>query len=156
MIKNIVFILVIISASCFAQKGLGRNMMNNEKVDQLINSKLISVLNLDEETSMRFFARKQSHRNRMKELSARRDSILYILKNKIKNKDGSYFSDIDASLNIESEVVAERRSFIKSLYDIFSDEQVASFILFERRLRKEVRDLIMEKRRMRKMQKNMR
>ncbi|MFA8343090.1 MAG: hypothetical protein ACEPO8_09000 [Rhodothermaceae bacterium] len=155
MIKKIILFLIM-TAVCFAQGGFERKMMDNEKIEQLINSKLISVLNLDEKTSLRFFARRTAHKNRMKELSKEKDSILHALRKQVKNKDGSYFSTIEASLNIESEIVAERNSFIKGLSDILTEEQVASFILFERRLRKEVRNLIMGQRKMRKMHKNMR
>lgn len=155
MIRTIVFVICIFPFFCYAQDGIDRRMLKNDRIEQLINSRIIGVLNLDEETSLRFFARRSSHRNKMKELSSKKDSILITLNKKLKGEEGSYFSTVQASLNIETEIVKERNSYVNGLYEILSDEQVATLIVFERKLRKEVKNLIMDKRKMRNMKKNM-
>lgn len=154
MLKKMIFSVFLFSMLSFAQKGFEGPPPRNERMEQLINARLIKSLDLDEETSVRFFARRNAHRQKMKELSEKRDSILKYLHNQLKGEKGSYFSIIQASLNVENEIVAEKNNFINSLNDILSEKQVASFVVFEVKLRREVRNLIMDKRKMQRKQKN--
>lgn len=154
--KKFAFLLFVLSVFSFAQDEFDDRMMQNKRVEQLINSRIIQVLNLDEQTSLRFFARRNDHRNQMRELSNRRDSILTELRKQLKGEKGGYFSIIQASLNVEAEILDEKNSFLLNLREILSEEQIATYVIFERRLRKEVRDLIMDKRREQKPPKNRR
>ena len=157
MLYKFLLLLTIFSLSLFAQGGFDQPPMpRNERMEQLINARLIKVLALDEETSIRFFSRRSAHQEKMRELTKKREGILRELNNQLKAEKGGYFSTIQASLNVENEIVTEKSNFITGLKEIMSEEKIATFMIFELKLRREVRKAIMDKRKSQKLLKNRR
>ena len=52
---------------------------------------------------------------------------------------------ISQSLKIEEEVYEERKEFIESLKEILKVDQIAKLILFEKKFKNDVRDLLIER-----------
>ena len=157
MLYKYLLIATIFSISLFAQREFDqRPLSRNERMEQLINSRLIKSLALDEETSIRFFSRRNIHQEKMRELTKKREGILRELNKQLKDEKGGYFSTIEASLNVENEIVAEKRNFITGLKEIMPEDKIATFIIFEMKLRKEVRKLIMDNRKAQRLKKNRR
>ena len=52
---------------------------------------------------------------------------------------------INGSVNIEKKIMGERVEFLNSLDNLLSSEQIAKVILFVRKFKKDVRDLLIER-----------
>jgi len=117
-----------------------------EKIEALEKIKLLEVLDMNEETAIKFFARRNEHQQKMKELFYGIDEKL----DKIKDKTSSTKDDNDPELKklIDNYLLAhqkldeERKRFFNSLNDILTYKQIAEFTLFERRFREEIRDVL--------------
>lgn len=139
-------ILILFSPEFFAQvnKKDGR-----EKIEALEKLKLIEVLKMDEETSVKFFTRRNEHQGKMKDLFRELDSK----RENIKNKLSAVSDDNDAELKklIDSYFIThqrlddEKKRFINSLSDILTYKQIAELTLFEKRFREEIRDVLYPK-----------
>jgi hypothetical protein len=139
----LLLIIVLIPAIIFAQ-GRRDHKGPREKIEQLEKVKLIDALNMDEQTTLKFFARRNELRNRVDSLNDSLDTIVDVLEAKFPNgNESDYKSMVNKYLNIEKQIAAEHSQFISSLYDILTPEQVAKLVVFEKRFREEVRRIIM-------------
>lgn len=150
-LNSLIIILVFFSSITFAQKGRWQDEEAREKFEQLEKIKLIETLELDEETTLRFFARRTEHRKQQEELQTK-------IQQKIDNLDAisksgravtveEIKSNIEEINNLHLQFEKNRIDFINSLSDILSYEQIAKLIVFEKQFRNEVRKLIMKERR---------
>jgi hypothetical protein len=150
-INFLLLILAIFSTSLFAQKGKFQDEEAREKFEQLEKIKLIETLQMDEETTLRFFSRRTEHRNQQ-------DAIQDKIKSNIENLDvmlksgrvvttEELKSKIDEINTLELQLEKNRVEFLNSLSDILSYEQIAELIIFEKKFRNEVRKLLMKERR---------
>lgn len=144
----IVCMMILSFSFANAQMRRGdRDMKPLEQIEEWEKMKLIKVLNLNEENSVRFFARRNEHQKRVREILGKRDQLAQEIESEI--KDGSKVSDavyqeqVGKMLEFESMMMKERENFIKSLNDILTPEQVAKMTVFEIQFRKEVRDRLM-------------
>jgi hypothetical protein len=149
--KNLsLLILLLLSTTLFAQRGKWQDEEAREKFEQLEKIKLIETLEMDEETTLRFFARRTEHKKMQ-------DDIQVKLQQKIENldvifKSGRVATDEEIKTNINEinnmqlQFDKNRVDFVNSLSDILSYEQIAKLIIFEKKFRNEVRKLIMKER----------
>ena len=153
---KITFLSLLLFASLFAQKDKWQDDNMREKFEELEKIKLIETLQMDEETTLRFFSRQSEHKNEqreiMDEIKQDIDDLDAMLKSgrpvtteELKKK----ISDIN---DLELKLDQNRVAFINSLSDILSYEQIAQLIIFERTFRNEVRKMIMKDRRQQKNQ----
>jgi hypothetical protein len=164
--KKIVFLLTVIlflcaSAGTFAQngkhknKGMGFGQGAREKIEALEKAKLIDELNMSEELSVRFFAKRNDHMERMKkydnELENTEDNLQKAL-DEGKN-DQALKKLINDYRSTQEKIVKEKIQFLNSLSSILSTKQMAKYIVFENKFREEVRNIIMRERN-KKMNKN--
>ncbi|MEW6510067.1 MAG: hypothetical protein AB1428_03825 [Bacteroidota bacterium] len=124
-----------------------------ERIEQLRKVRLIEMLELNEDQSVRFFARLNEHENRrralMKEKGDALDRIERLIRN---NADAEEFNKEFAEVAaIDDSVAAEQRRFLAGLSDILSVEQRGKMLLFERRFEKELREAMREAQRRRRM-----
>jgi hypothetical protein len=114
-----------------------------DKLNQLEKIKLIEVLEMDEETTLRFFSRRSEHQIKMEKLNERVDEI--ITQMEVIFKDGKVYTEaelkslIEEANAIHTETVQSKLNFINSLDDILSTEQIAKLIIFERRFKDELK-----------------
>jgi vacuolar-type H+-ATPase subunit I/STV1 len=148
---KIAFLSLLLFASLFAQKDKWQDDNMREKFEELEKIKIIETLQMDEETTLRFFSRQSEHKNEqreiMDEIKQDIDDLDAMLKSgrpvtteELKKK----ISDIN---DLELKLDQNRVAFINSLSDILSYEQIAQLIIFERTFRNEVRKMIMKDRR---------
>ncbi|MBE2281240.1 MAG: hypothetical protein IAE91_12675 [Ignavibacteriaceae bacterium] len=101
---------------------------------------------MDENTSIKFFARRNEMKQKMDQLRKRADNLVEEMAKQIKDggiKDDKYVKTNAASLfNINREMIKTREDFVNNLFDLLSVEQVAKFLIFEKRFREEIRELI--------------
>jgi tyrosyl-tRNA synthetase len=108
-------------------------------------------LQMDEETTLRFFSRKSAHKLEQDEIQEKIksniDNLDVILKSSKAATTEELKSKIDEINNLELQLEKNKVEFINSLSDILSYEQIAKMIIFEKRFRNEVRKLLMRDRR---------
>ncbi len=143
-------IFIMLSTNLFAQRGKWQDEEAREKFEQLEKIKLIETLEMDEETTLRFFARRTEHRKQQ-------DEIQRNIQQKIDNLDVIFKSgraatvdeiktNIDEINNLQLQFDKGRVDFVNSLSDILSYEQIGKLIIFEKRFRNEVRKLLIKER----------
>ena len=143
VISLMICLTVIASMQTFAQMGDGPPRHMREKLDQLEKIKLIEALDMDEETTLKFFSRRNEHQMKMDELVNRADEI--ILQMEVIFKSGKVYTEaelkslINEANTIHNEIGQEKSKFINSLDDILTTEQIAKLIIFERRFKDELR-----------------
>jgi len=125
----------------FAQeKPLFECSPKSERFRQMEKLKLIEILNMDEETSIRFFARRNKNTEEIRKLVEQRDKLLQKLADNLTNDADHYKSLTDKILQLEKAIFDKRAAFVNSLNDILNEEQIAKLIVFENRFKKELRE----------------
>ncbi len=144
-----VLLVLLISFVGMPQRMHDKLNKNKGKLEQLEKIKLIDALELDEETSIRFFARRNQSRKDIDELEKKSDNILIQLENTLKDNDPK-LADKQKNLIVDllktrQQIVTEKQKFIDSLSDILSSGQVARLLVFEKRFREEIRNVLFDK-----------
>lgn len=145
--KKVVILIsftLLICSFTTAQRNEKRD--SKEKIAALEKIKLIESLNMDEDTVVKFFARRNEHQEKMKELLSELDEK----RNKIKDKISSAKDDNDPEFkklienyfSAQQKLEEERQTFFNTLTDILTYRQMAELTLFERRFREEIRDVL--------------
>lgn len=147
--KKLIFIIIIlIIPSLLAQnkRQLHKDQMN--KIEQLEKIKLIEILNLNEEATLRFFARFNEHRQQMEEYKKEADDYLGKLKLAISKpgKNDNLKESIDSYLALGEKASKSKSEFTNSLSDILTDEQIAKFLVFEMKFREDIRGMLFKMR----------
>ncbi|MBZ0198441.1 MAG: hypothetical protein K8H86_01135, partial [Ignavibacteriaceae bacterium] len=150
IMKQILLLLMLSLAVNFAADAQNRKMGGNDKIEQLEKLRLIEILNLDEETSIRFFTRHSEFKKVTEDYHTRLDNQIKVLDELIKNGNQSSSAEYKKQINeywkTESELVNERKKFYDSLSNLLTDEQIAKLIVFERHFRDEIRHILMKNR----------
>lgn len=128
-----------------------RQRPSMQKIEQLEKAKLIEVLDLDEETAVRFFVRRKDYREKQHEFFKRRDELVKI--NEKKLLDGKTIPDKECKeltnemLSIELEIFQEKEKFFNSLHDILTPQQILKLAVFDNRFMREIREVLMGRKR---------
>ncbi|MDH3269458.1 MAG: hypothetical protein OEM46_11460 [Ignavibacteria bacterium] len=150
-VSLIVLTVLFFSTNLFSQKGKWKDEEMRARFEELENIKLIETLQMDEETTLRFFSRKSEHKLQQNEIQGKIrtdiDNLAVILKSGRAVTTEDLKSKINEINNLQLQFEKNRVDFINSLSDILSYEQIAKLIIFEKRFRNEVRKLIMRDRR---------
>ena len=146
----ILTILIIFSGSIYSQREKWRDDEMREKFEQLEKIKLIETLELNEETTLRFFARKAEHQRRQDEIQDKLSEKIDKLEVIFKSGRVATVDELKKNINeinaLHSELEKNRADFINSLSDVLSYEQIAKLLIFERSFRDEIRRLIIKDR----------
>lgn len=141
---------LFISQSILGQ-GFGRGdhfgFGKQNRIRELEKLKLIEVLNMDEDTSIRFFARRNEHMQNQRRLNEKREKLLTSIDDILENQSDTEKKEliktrIKEILDVENELVSERANFLNSLTDLLTAEQIAKMLAFELRFRNEIRNLL--------------
>jgi len=113
--------------------------------------KLIEALDLDEETSIRFFARRNDSKKEIQELEMKAQDIISELEKSFnsenKNQSENQKQLISEMLKTRESIELKRNQFISSIYDILTVEQIGKLIVFEKKFRDEIRQVLFDKKR---------
>ena len=117
-----------------------------ERVEQWKKVRLIEMLSLSEDQSVRFFARLNEHENTRRSLVKERGEALDRIERLVRNKaEGpEYEKVIPDVLAADVKIHDEQKRFFGSLGDILSSEQRAKLLLFERHFERELREAMRE------------
>jgi hypothetical protein len=146
----VISLILVCSTINFAQMGDKPPHHMREKIKHLEKIKLIETLDMDEETTLRFFSRKNGLQNRLEDLSEQADQIINQMETIFKAGKVYTEEELKSLINevntIHTEMEKEKADFINSLDDILTTEQIAKFIIFERRFKNELRNAMFKKR----------
>ena len=147
--KNFFLISVFFMSFSFitAQRMHKPHKFMREKYRQLEKLKLLEVLQLDEETAIRFFSRRDKFYKEQKNILDKRKSLIEKAEVILENKSGDYDSVINGIKNIEEELLKKRSDFIDSVKNILTKEQIVKMIIFDFRFKEEIRGILMKKER---------
>jgi hypothetical protein len=145
----IMFAIILLSYIGFPQHMREKGIKNREKLEQLEQIKLIEALDLNEETSVRFFARRNDSKKEIQELEKKSEDIILELEKSFdtddKNQTERQKQLISEMLRTRESIELNRNQFINSLDDILSTEQIAKLIVFEKKFRDEIRNVLFER-----------
>jgi preprotein translocase subunit YajC len=143
-------VLIFLSGNLLAQREKWHDEDAKAKFEQLEKIKLIETLEMDEETTLRFFARRTEHKKQQDEIQKNIQEMIDNLDVIFKSGRAVTVEEIKADINeinnLQIQLDKNRVDFINSLSDILSYEQIAKLLVFEKRFRNEVRKLIMKER----------
>lgn len=149
-ILYITVVLLILPVLVYAQMEHRRLGGPLAKIEELEKLKLVEALKLDEETTLKFFSRRTEHRERMKKLVQNSDDKLAEMENALKQgvqiKDDEFQNLLKEYLSIEEKIANERSQFLTSLSEIMPYEKIVTFIVFEKKFREEIREILMRER----------
>ncbi|MFZ2323198.1 MAG: hypothetical protein WAV89_05810 [Ignavibacteriaceae bacterium] len=151
--KSLYFLMALllsINIVSFPQQDNKKMMKQRSKLHQLEKIKLIEELNLDEDTSVKFFARRNEMQREVESLEDKADDILKKLETNLGSNDKDAETTqkqlINELMNIKEKSETVKRQFIYSLKDILTTEKIARYIVFEQKFREEIRRIILDKR----------
>jgi hypothetical protein len=145
----LLIIIVFVSTTINAQRNQDRKHKVPERIMQLEKIKLIETLEMDEETTLKFFARKSESDREIEEIQKAIDEKLDMMEQLV-NSDNLQDEELKAAIEelnlMHQKLDKNKTDFIKSLNDILSYEQIAKLVLFERKFREELRRAIFKDR----------
>lgn len=150
--KQIICVLIVfllLSVISLSQTKRDKFEKSGGKIERLEKIKLIEALELNEETTLRFFSRRAEHRKTMHLLQQDANSKLKEVENAAQNESISekeLQNLLSEYLLKEQKIVNERNSFINSLNEILTYKQLCSLIVFEKKFKEELRDVILRER----------
>jgi hypothetical protein len=127
-----------------------------ERIEQYKKMRMIESLKLDEETSIRFFARYGKHQEEMRNAASRRDSLVRELERLRRQNatESEYVKIVDALQGSERQSIEIRSRFVEELRTLLSARQIAEYIIFERRFYENLRELMQDMQRGRQERRN--
>ena len=144
-------VMVFLTSISYPQKMREKRMQNRDKLERLEKIKLIEALDLNEEIAIRFFARRNDSRKEIENLEKKSDNLILELENSFKsdekNQEAKQKQMIFELINTRESIVVRSNQFINSLSDILTTEQISKLIVFEKKFRDEIRNVLLDKRR---------
>lgn len=141
--------LSIMSTALIAQHRMGDRKRNfRDRIDQLEKIKLIEELNMSEEVTMKFFAKRNDFREKGKRLHEKIDSLSILIREKSSDNDeqtstAEWKKIIDEFVTTEKMLQKNKLDFFNSLQNLLTPQQMAKFLAFEQRFREEVQEIIL-------------
>ncbi|KAA0211740.1 MAG: hypothetical protein OZ913_04310 [Ignavibacteriaceae bacterium] len=139
LIIQVLFFISLLPAIVFAQRENHYDF--RERVEKIRKEKMMEELNITEEKADQIINTGKKHRQKLRELSKRRDEIEKKMLTEIESDRLS--NTIDEFLNIQSEITVNQENFLREIRALVTDKQFAKLIDFQHRfeenLRKEIR-----------------
>ena len=141
-----VFFLTVAASQLFAQPFRMEDRRPFERIEQLRKIRLIEMLDLKEEQSVRFFARLNEHEDAKRELMDQKMKSLDRIERLVRNRadEEEFEKEFREVAAISAKIDEQEVSFFNGLSDILSVEQRGKYLLFERRFEKELREAMRE------------
>ncbi len=140
--------LVLLVTVGSAQHRRGPDSPPPGRIERFKTMRLIEVLKLNEDEAARLTAKQREHQDKMKDLMSERNRLLDSLDSTLKDKgtDGALAGPTEAVLSLDQKIFAERERYYGELRKLFTPEQFARFLIFDRNFNRRVHDAIDEMR----------
>ncbi|BDQ01660.1 hypothetical protein [Ignavibacterium sp.] len=148
---NKILYLILLTLLIFPAQAQERreHRKMDSKIEQLEKVKLIEALDLTEDQSVRFFARRNEHRREIEKLEERSDELLRIMENMLDERGEKNPAEqkklLNEFLDIRIQIENKRKQFILSLNDILTIDQISRLVVFEKKFREEIRKILMKR-----------
>ena len=115
-----------------------------ERVEQYKKIRMMEVLGLDEQNSIKFFARYNKNLKVMKDLRQKQVQVLAGIQNLRRSKasDNEYTKIVSELRSLEDQVNQTKSKYIDDLKDVLTNKQLAEYLVFELRFQQNLRDLV--------------
>ncbi len=150
--KKIILVMMLFVIAPIVNGQMREGLKHGEKalqrIEQMEKIKLIEILELDEETSIKFFARKNEFHKKQKSLMDEREKLLADLEKSIRdeeNDDNFYKNAVVKLLELENRIFDERQIFLNSLTNLLTPQQIAKLTVFEFKFRRELTQSLLER-----------
>ncbi|CUU04874.1 hypothetical protein JGI2_01184 [Candidatus Kryptobacter tengchongensis] len=129
--------------SSFSQGFMGQRC--RERILEFKKVRLLEILKLDEQTSVKFLSRYTKFSNDIDAIEVERERIVNEIEAKLRkgDKDG-YDRAIQGLIDLGKKEYELRLNFYKELKEILTDQQIAQVIVFERNFRREFMETVRE------------
>ena len=123
--------------------GPGRAL---ERVEQFKKIRLMEVLNLDEQNSIKFFARYNKYQEQLRDLRKKQVVALGEVQalRKSKAADAEYDKTIDELVSLEHQINEAKSKYVDELKQVLTGKQLAEYLVFEMRFQQNLRELARE------------
>jgi hypothetical protein len=141
----IVFIIAMMTfCNLIAQDRPPMRGPGAERIEQFKKVRLMEVLKMDEETSIRFFARYNKYEETVRAIQKDHNTLVDQLQELSKSDaNNSEMERVIKDIGMCEEKIAETRSkFLGELKSVISIKQVAEYVVFERNFNKNLRDIM--------------
>lgn len=146
--KRLMFMLFVVSSVCLMAQAQNRPLgpRQAERVEQFKKIKLMDALKLDEETSIRFFAKYNKHQEAMREINMKREGMIDQLQamRKAESSDAEMEKVIKDLISMDAKVTEARTKFVEDLKTVLSVKQIVDYMVFERNFLQNIRQLMQE------------
>lgn len=149
-IISLISLSLLLSVFGHSQTFENRKQKNRDKLEQLEKVKLIEALDLSEESAVRFFARRNDFKKELEELENKSIEVFGDLEKTLDSSDKSSEALqkklINEYISLREKTELRKKVFINSLNDLLTVEQISKYIIFERKFRDEIRNLLFKRR----------
>jgi hypothetical protein len=149
----LILTVVLVSWTVCAQPFPPDDRRPFERIEHFKKVRLIEMLDLKEEQSVRFFARLNEYDNAKRDLVKEKMDVLDKIERLVRNNsEEKEFEKLFPELAAANDGLAqEDQKFFDGLSDVLSAEQRGKYLLFERQFEKELREAMrdIQRRRMR-------
>ena len=147
-IRILFFIGVFLSlfSTAYTQEPMGSRTPATERIEQFKKLRLMEVLKMNEETSIKFFLRYNKQMESLREIGKKRNELINHLQSLSASNSENEEMDqcIKDILLIDEKIASEKTNFINEIKEILTLKQVADYIVFERNFTKNLRELVRE------------
>lgn len=127
-----------------AQDRLSMRGPGTERIEQFKKVRLMEVLKMDEETSIRFFTRYNKYEETLRDIQKDHNALIDKLQKL--SQSGANNSDIERvikDIGMSEEKITETHSkFLEGLTEVISIKQVAEYVIFERNFNRNLREIM--------------
>lgn len=115
-----------------------------ERVEQFKKIRLMEVLSLDEQTSIKFFTRYNKYQELLRDLRRQQGQVLAKVQalRKSKAADSEYDKMVDDLLKLEGQINEAKSKYVDELKQVLSSKQLVEYLVFEARFQQNLRDLV--------------
>jgi hypothetical protein len=153
MILFVFFVSMVSTAQSPDGFGEGRRRPS-ERLESYKKVRMIEAMKLDEETGVKLINRYNEHRKSIKQLEKERGEMMDKLELQFQSSstDPEFQKTFNELFDIERRISDARKKYLESLKEIFSNKQIAEYLIFERNFMKDLRNVVndVQKQRMRK------
>lgn len=121
-----------------------RNQHAVERLERYKKVRMLEALHLDEETGLKLVARYNRNRTMIKEFETDRSTLIDKLNTQVRtNADEKEFQKtFDALIETENMISESRKKYLDELKEIFTNKQIAEYMIFERDFMHDLRGIV--------------
>ena len=138
----LILAVTVASSQPFGPPGGGHPGPGHERVQRFKKMRLIEVLKLNEDESVRFFAKQNAHEEKVRDMIKSRNTAIDEIETKVRDKaDAKELQKLSTSvMEIDDKVFAERKRFQDEIRNFLTPEQFGKFLVFERNFEHRLRE----------------